>query len=137
MLRNYELALRLRVLAELGDRKLADIDLADLLDLKERLLGEGHSDSTIRNTFVPLQAIYRRARRSGVVSVNPTLDLELPTSGRRERAATPAQAAELLDVLAEFERALWAIAFYAGLRRGELRGAARRRRRSRRGDDLR
>ena len=65
VLRNYELALRLRVLPELGDRKLADIDHADLIELKEQLLGEGHSGSTIRNSFVPLQAIYRRARRAG------------------------------------------------------------------------
>jgi integrase len=122
VIRNYELALRLRVLGELGDRKLADIDQADLLDLKERLNGQGCSDSTIRNTFVPLQAIYRRARRRGDVPVNPTLDLSLPTAGKRDRAATPAQAAELLSVLPEFERALWAVAFYAGLRRGELQG---------------
>jgi integrase len=120
--RSYEAALRLRVLPTLGDYKLADIDLADLLELKEQLLGEGHSGSTIRNSFVPLQALYRRARRNGVVSVNPTADLDLPVAGRRDRAATPTQAAELLSVLLEFERALWATAFYAGLRRGELRG---------------
>jgi hypothetical protein len=96
VIRNYELALRLRVLPDLGDRKLADIDLADLLDLKEHLQGTGCSDSTIRNTFVPLQAIYRRARRNGTVSINPTLDLGLPTAGSRDRAATPQQAAELL-----------------------------------------
>jgi integrase len=120
-IRNYELALRLRVLPELGSRKLADIDFSDLLELKERLQGEGHSGSTIRNTFVPLQAIYRRARRTGLVQVNPTLDLGLPTSGTRERAAMPAEAAELLEPLADLERALWGTAFYAGLRRGELR----------------
>jgi integrase len=122
VVRSYEAALRLRVLPALGDRKLADIDLADLLELKEQLQGEGHSGSTIRNSFVPLQALYRRARRNGVVSVNPTIDLDLPTAGRRDRAATPAQAAELLSVLPVSERALWATAFYAGLRRGELRG---------------
>jgi integrase len=83
---------------------------------------EGHSGSTIRNSFVPLQAIYRRARRNGLVPVNPTVDLDLPTAGRRDRAATPAQAVELLSVLPEFERAVWSVAFYAGLRRGELRG---------------
>lgn len=120
VIRNYELALRLRVLPELGDRKLADIDLSDLLELKEHLLGEGCAGSTIRNSFVPLQAIYRRARRSGAVPVNPTIDLGLPTAGRRNRAATPTVAAELLDTLPEFERAVWAAAFYAGLRRGEL-----------------
>lgn len=121
VLRNYEIALRLRVLDELGDRKLADIDLADLLELKEHLLGQGCSGSTIRNTFVPLQAIFRRARRGGAVAINPTVDLGLPTAGRRERAATPTQAAELLLTLSDLERALWATAFYAGLRRGELR----------------
>ena len=55
------------MLTWIGNRKLADVDLADLLELKERLQGEGHSGSTIRNTFVPLQAIYRRARRNGLV----------------------------------------------------------------------
>jgi integrase len=122
VVRGYETALRLRVLPALGDRKLADISLADLLALKEQLLGEGHSGSTIRNSFVPLQALYRRARRNGTVPVNPALDLDLPTSGRRDRAATPAQAAELLSVLPESERAMWGVAFYAGLRRGEVRG---------------
>jgi integrase len=121
VVRNYETALRLRVLPTLGDRKLADIDLADLLELKEQLLGEGHSGSTIRNSFVPLQAIYRRARRNGLVAVNPAVDLDLPTAGRRDRAATPSQADELLAVLPDSVRPLWAVAFYAGLRRGEMR----------------
>jgi integrase len=126
VIRQYELAVRLRVLPTLGDRKLADISERDLMDLKEQLLGQGCSDSTVRNSFVPLQAIYRRARRRGDVPINPTLDLGLPTAGRRDRAATPAQAAELLDALNEFERALFGTAFYAGLRRGELRGLRNR-----------
>jgi integrase len=121
VLRNYELALRRRVQPVLGDRKLADLRLADLLDLKEQLQGAGQSDSTIRNTFVPLQAIFRRARRNGVVATNPALDLGLPSAGSRDRAAMPTQAAELLAQIGETERALWATAFYAGLRRGELR----------------
>jgi integrase len=119
VLRNYELALRLRVLPTLGDRRLSDIDLSDLLELKEQLLGEGVSGSTIRNSFVPLQAIFRRARRNGLVATNPTIDLGLPTAGRRDRAASPAKALELLQVLPEAEAAVWATAFYTGLRRGE------------------
>src|SRR5262245_40640049 len=85
VLRSYEAALRLRVLPTLGNRKLTDIDLADLLELKEELQGEGHSGSTIRNSFVPLQAIFRRARRLGVVPTNPATDLDLPTAGTRDR----------------------------------------------------
>jgi integrase len=121
VIRNYEIALRLRVLNGLGDRRLGDIELADLLELKEHLQGTGCSDGTIRNTFVPLQAIYRRARRNGDVPTNPTLDLGLPTAGVRERAATPQLADELLAALSDPEQALWATAFFAGLRRGELR----------------
>jgi hypothetical protein len=51
--------------------------------------------------------------------------LPLPTAGSRERAATPQEAAELLEPLEELERGLWATAFYAGLRRGELRALRR------------
>src|SRR5512133_53521 len=119
-IRQYESALKLRALPDLGDRRLSDIEPRDLLELKEHLLGEGISDSTVRNAFVPLQAIFRRAVKNGDLALNPTLDLPAGDQGR-ERAATPAEAAALIDALPEAERALWATAFYAGLRRGELR----------------
>jgi integrase len=121
-IRQYESALQLRVLPELGESRLSDIESRDLLALKERLLGENISDSTVRNAFVPLQAIFRRAVKNGDLALNPTLDLDLPAGDQgRDRAATPAEAATLLDALPETEKALWATAFYAGLRRGELR----------------
>jgi integrase len=41
-------------------------------------------------------------------------------SGRRERIASPQECAELLAALQPSDRALWATAIYAGLRRGEL-----------------
>ncbi len=53
-------------------------------------------------------------------SVTPTLMLELPAvRGRRERIASPHEAAALLTAL-ETDRALWATAMYAGLRLGDL-----------------
>ena len=104
-IRGYDLALRLRALPALGNRRLADIDLADLLELKEQLQGEGCSPSTIRNTFVPLQAIYRRARLQGRVPIDPTIDLPLPTAEARKRAATPPEAFELLAGLTGGKRA--------------------------------
>jgi integrase len=39
---------------------------------------------------------------------------------RRDRIASPAEAARLIGALPESDRALWATAIYAGLRRGEL-----------------
>ena len=70
---------------------------------------------------MPLRAIYRRAVSRGDVTINPTTGLELPAvRGRRERIASPREAEQLLAALDEADRALWAVALYAGLRRGEL-----------------
>jgi integrase len=120
-LRSYETSLDARVLPELGGARLSEISRVDLQDFADRLAGEGLDPSTIRNTLMPVRAIYRRALARGEITVNPTTGLELPAvRGRRERIASPAEAAELIAALAEPDRALWATAFYAGLRRGEL-----------------
>jgi hypothetical protein len=117
-IRGYEEALRVRVLPELGSRRLETITPRDLQDLVERLLADGHHASTIRNTLTPLRAIVRRAVARGDLPVNPTRGLDLPAvRGRRYRIATPAEATALLDAL-EHDRAVWATALYAGLRRG-------------------
>jgi integrase len=73
------------------------------------------------HTIDPLRAIYRRAMQREQVAVNPTANLELPSTRQKPvRIATPAEADALLDALSASERATWATAFYAGLRRGEL-----------------
>ena len=121
-LRGYEQAMRLRLLDDLGAVRLSDISRITLQDLADRLLADGIDPSTIRNTFLPIRAIYRRAISRGEVAVNPTTGLTLPAvRGRRERIASPAEAAVLLDTLGnEHDRAIWATALYAGLRLGEL-----------------
>jgi integrase len=122
VVRQYRSALDKRFLPQFGDWRLSDVENADLLTFKESLLGQGIADSTVRNVFVPVQAIFRRAKKMGDIAVNPADDLDLPSgSAARDRAATPTEAAALIDALPEGDRALWAAAFYAGLRRGELR----------------
>jgi integrase len=65
--------------------------------------------------------VYRRAFARGDVAVNPTAGLELPAvRGKRDRIASPNEAAALLAALPDDDRAVWATALYAGLRRGEL-----------------
>src|SRR4051812_44858423 len=72
---------------------------------------------------MPVRAIFRHAIERDEVVVNPTRDLRLPTpEGVRDRVASVAEAGELLAALLDADRALWATALYAGLRRGELRG---------------
>lgn len=120
-LREYARALRLRVLPEFGAVRLSELRRADVQAFADRLLADGCSASTVRNTIDPLRAIYRHAVRRELVAVNPTREVELPAAdGRRERIASAAEAERLLAAVPERERALWATAFYAGLRRGEL-----------------
>jgi integrase len=120
-IRGYESALRQRLLPEFGGARLGDIRRLDLQDYADRLKAEGLDPSTIRNTFLPVRAIYRRALARGDVAINPTVGLELPAVlSRRDRIAEPAEAAALIAALPETDRALWATACFAGLRRGEL-----------------
>lgn len=110
------------MLSEFGAIRLSELRRADLQTFADRLLASGLSPSIIANTLNPLQAIYRHAVRREGVSVSPTRDLELPAAnGRRDRIASALEAATLIDALPAEDRALWATAFYAGLRRGELR----------------
>jgi len=121
--RAYETALRLRVLPEIGSMRLSEVTRTDLQDLVDELLASGLNESTIGVTLLPLRAIYKRAlsRPETGIAVNPTSGLEMPAvSGRRERIASPDECAKLLAPLRLPDRALWATAMYAGLRRGEL-----------------
>lgn len=117
----YESALNLRVLDELGGRKLGDVRRVDVQDFADRLLGEGLDPSTVRNMIAPLRVIFRRAVSRGEIGTNPTSGLELAApQGQRDRIEPPEQAAKLIAALPAKDRALWATAFYAGLRLGEL-----------------
>jgi integrase len=119
-LRGYAHDMATYVLPDLGVHRLADLRADDFQALVDRLNGEGRSGSKVRNVLVPLQALYRHHRRA--VPVDPTNDLDLPDAGDgRTRAADPVEAFALLEPLPDDEQALWATAFLAGLRRGELR----------------
>ena len=130
VLRSYETSMRLHVLDELGAVSLSELSRVQLQDLADRMLAAGRDPSTIRNTLNPVRALYRRALSRGDVAVNPTSGLSLPAvRGRRDRIASPEQAASLIAAVPEADRAAWALAFYAGLRLGELqalRGRGRR-----------
>lgn len=121
-LRGYRVGLDKRVLPALGAKRLSDVHRRDVQTLVDGLTLEGLSASTVQNTLDPLRAIYRRAKKRDEITINPTEELELRRpDGRRDRIADPAEAAALIAAIPEGERALWACAFYAGLRRGELR----------------
>lgn len=122
VIRSYDQALRLHVLPEIGGARLADVRRGDVQRIADGLLKKGANASTIRNALMPLRVIFRRAIQDGEVMVNPCESLRLPAvRSRRERIASPEEAAELLTALPADIRAVFACAFYAGLRSGELR----------------
>lgn len=122
VIRTHEGDLERYVLPRIGTVRLDQLRRRDVQALVDHLIGKGLSGSKVRNAVMPLRVICRRAIERDELTVNPTANLSLPEgAGRRDRAASPAEAAELLDALPEAERPLWATAFYAGLRRGELR----------------
>lgn len=120
--RAYARDLRLFVLPEVGAVKLAELRRADMQALVDRLHAAGMSPTRLKGIVMPVRALCRHALERDELVVNPTEHLRLPAvTGKRERAASPAEAERLLSALADDDRALWATAFYAGLRRGELR----------------
>ena len=61
MLRGYEQSLRARLLPALGGAKLGDIRRSDVQRLVNRMMADGVGASTVRNSLLPLRAIYRQA----------------------------------------------------------------------------
>jgi integrase len=125
--RSYEQVLRLHVLPALGQERLREITLPQLQRHVDRLARDGLAPATISTAITPLRAIYRRARQMGDVTTNPVAGITLPSVNRRqERFATVEQVEALMAQLEGVkDRALWATAIYAGLRRGELQALRR------------
>lgn len=120
-LRGYEQALREYVYPALGSAKLQDVRAGDVQRLVDDPVVSGLNPSTVRCALLPLRAICRRALRQGDLNANPTAGVEIPAvRGRRTRIVTPDEALRLVETAPPRDRALWATAFYAGLRRGEL-----------------
>jgi integrase len=123
VVRGYEADLRRYVLPDLGTHRLAALRRSDLQALVDRLVKAGRSASKIHNVVMPVRVLCRHAIERDEILVNPTTNLRLPVAnGRRERVASPQEAAELIEALPEGQRCLWWTAALAGLRRGELRG---------------
>jgi integrase len=89
-LRAYEQVLRARVLPKLGHMRLSSLTRNVLQDFADELIADGLAPSTVRNSVLPLRAIYRRAVARAEVLVNPTHGLTMPVArARRERVAGP------------------------------------------------
>lgn len=122
--RLYVADLRRYVIPALGPIRVAQLRRSDVQErLVDAMVSDGLSGSRVHGVLNALRAVLRRPLQADELQINPTDRLHLPATGEgRDRAASPAEAARLLDALPAEDRALWAVAFYAGLRRGEIRG---------------
>ena len=122
-IRSYDQHLRRRIApTQLGSMRVTEIRRLDVQAFVDEWLGKGLDASTVNNMLNPIQAFYRRAHNREEVAHNPTERIEIPDPGNRRptRVASREEAVSLLSPMRPDDRVIWATAFYAGLRRGEL-----------------
>lgn len=122
-MRSYRRAVTRYLQPEIGSIRLTELRRADVKGMADRLRASGLKASTIANVVDPLRALYRDALDRELVANDPTDRLCLPSArsdAQDRRSVGPVEAERLIEALPESERALWATAIYAGLRRGEL-----------------
>ena len=128
-LRGYRVGAAKYVLPALGEMRLSDLSRSDVQELADKLRAGGMAPSSVHNALDVLRAVCRHAVARDVLAANPTQGLDLEAGHPvqpRERIAGPQEAAALIGAVPEPDRATWATALYAGLRRGELRALQRR-----------
>jgi integrase len=107
-----------------GERPADRIDEREWQDFFDELARDGLSHSRLANVKAVASSIYawalHRTRRH--VASNPLRYIELPPNlgKRRERVALAEEAERLLALLEPKDQVPYGIAFYAGLRRGEI-----------------
>jgi integrase len=122
----YAGRLERHVLPRLGERRLNEIGLDDILALISDLRRRGYSGTTVAAIFTPLSRLFGHAVRRGLIEVNPVGKLdrsERPRVLRQERPVlNPEEIGRLLEAAAPHFRTLLATAILSGLRQGELLG---------------
>lgn len=126
----YRKVIVARVIPELGQVRLSELDTATLEAWYGRLLksggnnGRGLSAKTVANTAGVLSVALGDAVRLKLLRYNPASEARLPRRERREMTAwTADEATRFLDAVAAGRlHPLWRLVLATGLRRGELCG---------------
>jgi integrase len=125
-LEGYTYRLEHHVLPRLGDRRLDEISVDDVLALISDLRERGYSGWTIRSIICPLSRLFSHAVRRDVIAISPISKLdrtERPAVWVREqRVLNKDEIGRLLDAAAPRYRTLLATAILSGLRQSELLG---------------
>ncbi len=122
----YAYRLERHILPRLGQRRLDEIGVDDVLALIGELREGGYSGWSIRSILTPLSRLFSHAVRRDVISVSPISKLdrtERPAVWKREqRVLNSEEIGRLLDAAPTRYRTLIATAILTGLRQSELLG---------------
>ena len=123
-IRSYGFGISKLLETEIASRRVGDLERPDLQRLFDRLSADGASVEVLNQCLNPLRVVYRRALRDGEVGLDPTegLELPVPSGNGRDRIVAEDDAARLIAATDERDQGIWATAFYAGLRVGEIQG---------------
>jgi integrase len=114
------------VLPLLGEKRVDDVGVDDILALISQMRKRGLADSTIATVFIPLSRLFSHAVRRGLIDTNPVASLdrsERPRVARQERTVlNREEVGRLLKAVEPRHRTLVATAVLSGLRQGELLG---------------
>lgn len=118
----YTEILETRLLPRFTGRPLAGLGYQDVATLDAELVTEGLSPSRRRNVQVALRSVLRGAADAGQIGAMPRLPA-LPVAGRTILATLSMEDVErILAAATPAARLALALAAYAGLRAGEIRG---------------
>ena len=122
----YRSRLELHVMPRLGECRLDQVGVDEVLALISDMRKRGYSGATISAVLIPLSRLFAHAVRRDVIQVNPISKLdrsERPHPSRQERPVLNRdQIHRLLEAAQPQYRTLIATAIFTGLRQSELLG---------------
>jgi len=101
--------------------RVSDLSSRHVAAVRDEIQARGVDASTVRNAMMPLRVLVRREQERGNLERDPFKGVAFAAvRGKRDRVASAEESITLLDALDFPDRAFFAIAFYAGLRAGEI-----------------
>jgi integrase len=125
-LQTYRTTVRVHLIPALGGHRLTALSALHIQRFYARLVAQGYAPKTVQDIHSVLSSALNAARRMRLIPTSPAADVTLPRRPREERRTlTDEQAMQLLEAAeaaGDPLTALWFVAAYTGMRKGECLG---------------
>lgn len=121
---SYRLAIEKHIRPSMGRLKLSDCKASQVQSLFDRMKKKGVGDRTRQNAYTVLNAVMKKAKRWGMIMVNPCEGVDKPQyRPKRMSPFTLEESKRILESEVDSEEsAIWTLALSAGMRQGEIFG---------------